>query len=151
MEEVRSVNLLRDPAKTVWTSLTREGFKVIFLPPNVTSIIQPMDQSIIEAMKRNYWKQLLCQLLLRDSNDKKMRLTVITFLKSIDLEEYDLLLLHERHKEPELATEVLDTFESLKVTEDGDREDVLKWLNKVAKDEGYLNIIVFGKIYTHLQ
>uniref|UniRef100_A0A5S6QLW1 DDE-1 domain-containing protein n=1 Tax=Trichuris muris TaxID=70415 RepID=A0A5S6QLW1_TRIMR len=35
-----------------------------FLPPNVTPLIQPMDQGVIQTSKRHYRKQLLRQLLL---------------------------------------------------------------------------------------
>ncbi|XP_046686075.1 jerky protein homolog-like [Homalodisca vitripennis] len=31
--------------------------KAIFLPPNVTSIIQPMDQGVLQALKQNYRKK----------------------------------------------------------------------------------------------
>lgn len=34
-----------------------------FLPPNTTSLIQPMDQSVIESLKRRYRKKFLQQLL----------------------------------------------------------------------------------------
>jgi hypothetical protein len=33
--------------------------KVIFLPPNVTSIYQPMDSRVIAMVKKNYWYRLL--------------------------------------------------------------------------------------------
>ena len=39
-------------------------FKTNFLPPNVTSLLQPMDQSVIETMKRHYRRQLLRKLLV---------------------------------------------------------------------------------------
>ncbi|CAH1967063.1 unnamed protein product [Acanthoscelides obtectus] len=155
-------------------SLTRDGFKVIYLPPNVTSILQPMDQSVIETMKRNYRKQLLRRLLLKDNDDEKEKAdSVIAFFKSINLKDccymiveawnlvspstlkkawnkllkkyyddlneptVDLLPLNERHEETELVTEMLDTLESLKVREDCDEEDVLKWLNSDADDQGF--------------
>ena len=31
----------------------------MFLPPNVTSLIQPMDQGVLECLKRTYRKSLL--------------------------------------------------------------------------------------------
>ncbi|XP_018396043.1 PREDICTED: jerky protein homolog-like [Cyphomyrmex costatus] len=40
-----------------------ENFKVVFLSPNVTAILQPMDQGIIEQTKRNYRKNVLRLLL----------------------------------------------------------------------------------------
>jgi len=33
-----------------------DKFEVKFFPPNVTSLIQPMDQSVIETLKRLYRK-----------------------------------------------------------------------------------------------
>ena len=39
-------------------------FKVIFLAPNVTSLLQPMDQSMLEAVKRLYRKRLFRKILL---------------------------------------------------------------------------------------
>ena len=38
--------------------------KCLFLPPNVTSLIQPMDQDVIENIKGRYKKHLLRKLLL---------------------------------------------------------------------------------------
>lgn len=37
--------------------------KIMFLPPNVTSLCQPMDQGTLEAMKRNYRRNLLSSLI----------------------------------------------------------------------------------------
>ncbi|XP_039450534.1 jerky protein homolog-like [Culex pipiens pallens] len=40
--------------------------KVIFLPPNVTALGQPMDQGVINAVKKRYKKKLMLHLLLDD-------------------------------------------------------------------------------------
>lgn len=37
--------------------------KLYFLPPNTTSMIQPMDQGVIESLKRNYRKSFVEQIL----------------------------------------------------------------------------------------
>ena len=37
--------------------------KAMFLPPNVTSLIQPMDQGVLECLKRHYKRSLLCYLM----------------------------------------------------------------------------------------
>lgn len=41
-----------------------ENFKVIYLPPNVTAVLQPMDQGVIEQTKKIYKKNMLRLLLM---------------------------------------------------------------------------------------
>ena len=43
-----------------------EDIGVIFFPPNTTSLLQPMDQSVIASFKKNYRKFFMRELLLRD-------------------------------------------------------------------------------------
>lgn len=50
-----------------------------FLPPNVTSLIQPMDQGVLECLKRVYRKSVLRELISRKEED------MLTFLKKIDM------------------------------------------------------------------
>ncbi|XP_054745991.1 jerky protein homolog-like [Anastrepha obliqua] len=66
-------------------SLEREDgkFKVIFLPPNVTSVLQPMDQGVIEAFKRYYRKALLRSVLIGQEEDK----TILEIYKGINLKD----------------------------------------------------------------
>ena len=40
-----------------------------FLPPNVTSLIQPMDQGVLECLKRLYPKSVLRELLSQTEID----------------------------------------------------------------------------------
>ncbi|GFT32961.1 jerky protein homolog-like [Trichonephila clavipes] len=47
-----------------------DDFSVLYLPSNVTALVQPMDQGIIERLKRIYRKQVLRRLLLAE-NDKE--------------------------------------------------------------------------------
>ena len=44
-------------------------FKVMYLSPNVTPSIQPMDQGVIEKMKRMYRKEMLRKLLILDESE----------------------------------------------------------------------------------
>ncbi|KOC71274.1 Jerky protein homolog-like, partial [Habropoda laboriosa] len=57
------------PSTSELLEIERENVEILFLPPNVTSLIQPMDQSVIETFKRNYRKILLRRLLFADDND----------------------------------------------------------------------------------
>lgn len=50
-----------------------------FLPPNVTSLIQPMDQGVLECLKRIYRKSILKDLTSQTEDD------MLGFLKKIDI------------------------------------------------------------------
>lgn len=52
-----------------------------FLPPNVTSLIQPMDQGVLEALKRRYKKKLLRKLVIEEENGSD----IVNFLKSVNM------------------------------------------------------------------
>ena len=58
-------------------------FKVLFMPANITSLLQPMDQSIIECIKRHYRRQLLRKLLLADEDEEG----TVAYHKKIDLKD----------------------------------------------------------------
>ena len=66
--------------------LVSDDIKVItqFLPPNVTSLIQPMDQGVLVSIKRIlYRRKILEQLVLYDNDSTGT--SIITFLKGINL------------------------------------------------------------------
>ena len=48
------------------------GIRCEFLPANTTSILQPMDQGIIETTKRSYRKQLLRSIIAEGNEDKSL-------------------------------------------------------------------------------
>ena len=52
-----------------------------FLPFNVTSLIQPMDQDVLVSIKRRYKKKILEELVLHDTNGT----SIISYLKQIDI------------------------------------------------------------------
>ena len=52
-----------------------------FLPPNVTSLIQPMDQGVIENVKRRYKKKLLRRVIIADDQGQ----SIIDFIKSVNM------------------------------------------------------------------
>ncbi|XP_015429685.1 PREDICTED: jerky protein homolog-like [Dufourea novaeangliae] len=62
--------LLHDNAKSYSSPkiLSVGGIRAISLPPNVTSLIQPLDQGIIAAMKRRYKTKLLRYILNAQNN-----------------------------------------------------------------------------------
>ncbi|XP_026286878.2 jerky protein homolog-like [Frankliniella occidentalis] len=60
------------------------GFSVMYMPPNCTSPIQPIDQGAIETMKRLYRRGLLAELLLNETNDG---LDVTKFQKKLTVDD----------------------------------------------------------------
>lgn len=65
-------------------SLRSGGIRVLYLPPNVTSICQPMDQGVLECLKRKYRRKLLREILEGDDVRQNLRkvdlLNVITWI-----------------------------------------------------------------------
>lgn len=86
-KEGSKVLLIVDNAPTHPTAelMERENgqFTTIFLPPNVTSLLQPMDQSVIETMKRHYRRQLLRKLLVEGEDEE----CVLSNRKKINLKD----------------------------------------------------------------
>ena len=52
-----------------------------FLPPNVASLIQPMDQGVLESIKRHYKRKILEKLILQDSEG----VPILDFLRGINM------------------------------------------------------------------
>uniref|UniRef100_A0A1B6JVI3 HTH CENPB-type domain-containing protein n=1 Tax=Homalodisca liturata TaxID=320908 RepID=A0A1B6JVI3_9HEMI len=59
--------------------------KLLFLPPNVTSLQQPMDQGVIECFKRKYRRKLLSEVLSKLETDDSLDLTKV--LKSVNMKD----------------------------------------------------------------
>lgn len=82
------VLLLMDnaPVHPAASTLMREGgrFEVLYMPPNVTSLIQPMDQTVISSLKRNY-RRLIPQDLIKKDDEKQISRT--EFLKTFTIKD----------------------------------------------------------------
>lgn len=59
------------------------SIRAMFLPPNTTCLVQPMDQGVLEAMKRRYRNALLQRLLLEDQEGR----SIVEFCKSINIKD----------------------------------------------------------------
>ena len=60
----------------------------MYLPPNTTTILQPMDQGVLESMKRRYKKAMLQKLLLEDEEGR----SVVEFVKNINIKDVVYML-----------------------------------------------------------
>ena len=63
----------------------RDSIKAMFLPPNETAICQPMDQGILETIKRNYRRKLLSTVIEEIEEGQDM----IEKLKRINVKDVD--------------------------------------------------------------
>uniref|UniRef100_A0A1B6LQW8 DDE-1 domain-containing protein n=2 Tax=Graphocephala atropunctata TaxID=36148 RepID=A0A1B6LQW8_9HEMI len=60
--------------------LVKDNISVKFLPPNVTALVQPMDQGVLEKMKKVYKRQMLSKLV-----EDEGELGVMGVLKSFNV------------------------------------------------------------------
>lgn len=132
---------------------------VYYLPPNVTSIIQPMDQGVISCLKRRYKKIFLRYLLQEDCFDSIKELlkmwTIkdaifaicnawenvpattlrLSWAKILD-QDYD----DEKNIEDTVEKDIkacLDLATSIPDFTNVDEDDIVDWLQKDLNEEGF--------------
>lgn len=72
--------------ETVITDEEGNKMEIFFFPPNVTSILQPMDQGVIAVLKKLYRKELLRHFLINQTEED-----VIEPRKKLDLKDADIM------------------------------------------------------------
>lgn len=74
------------PSHPSSTALQSEGGKVktLFLPPNTTSLIQPMNQGVLDPYKKQYKHKLLSHIILENGSP---HLSVLEILKNVTLKD----------------------------------------------------------------
>jgi hypothetical protein len=65
------------------SELRKRNIKAIFLPANVASLIQPMDQGVIESLKRTYRRTFVGVLLEKTENGNGL----VQAIKTINIKE----------------------------------------------------------------
>lgn len=128
------------------------NFKVIYLPPNVTALLQPMDQGVIEKFKRLYRKLILRRLLAAEDEEnlisfaKKMNLLDCCYmvveawssLTPTNLSKSWNKLLGTQDQEDESTLEdIVALFKELPGFSDCDWEDAQDWMGCDENDPGY--------------
>lgn len=117
-----NVVLLLDNAPThpKQETLVRENgrFRVQYLPPNVTALIQPMDQAVIATLKKRYRKTILEKHLINFEGGVKEFLKQFNIKDAMDVmasswDEIQSKTIHgsfnhilEQYEEPQVVTEV---------------------------------------------
>ncbi|KAJ8887100.1 hypothetical protein PR048_013315 [Dryococelus australis] len=97
-KEGSNIMLILDTAPTHPTEslLDREygRFKTHFLPPNITSLLQLMDQLVIETMKRHNRRPLLRKILIEDENEEG----IVAHHQKLDLKDCAYMSLEQIEK-----------------------------------------------------
>ena len=69
---------------TAHRSIALHYIELVFLPPNVTALIQPCDQGIIRALKCQYRRHIVLKLLaIIESSDQDM--SAVSLVRKINL------------------------------------------------------------------
>ncbi|KAL4126596.1 hypothetical protein QTP88_010808 [Uroleucon formosanum] len=147
-----------------------DKFEVKFFPSNVTSLIQPMDQNVIETLKRLYRKELMRRLLIDDQNDEE---SFLSFYKKINLKDCCYMLVgawkcvqnctlerswnkllkqveDTQNVEPNVEiAEIQECISQVHVFSDCDEENISEWLLMDTNDPGY-QILSDDKIVRNL-
>lgn len=61
-----------------------DKIRVMFLPPNTTAVIQPMDQGVLDPCKRRYKRKLLAHIILENESQDK---SVPEILKACNMKQ----------------------------------------------------------------
>ncbi|GBN71081.1 Tigger transposable element-derived protein 4 [Araneus ventricosus] len=124
----RKITLLIDNCTAHIEPSNLQWIKVVFLPPNTTSVLQPMDQGVICSLKCNYWKQLILRIL--ECYDKN---------KDCDISLLDAVVLLEKSWRLVTESTIRNCFSHVGLTktqqteDEGEEDDNLplsKWLEK---------------------
>jgi hypothetical protein len=79
------VNVAKVGKSCSFSTLELNNMTLVFLPPNVTSVVQPLDQGIIASFQIQYKKKLLCWVLSQydDATLKDLRKVVPNIKQAI--------------------------------------------------------------------
>jgi len=87
----RKILLLLDNAPVHPINIELSNIELFYFPPNVTSLIQPLDQGIINNLKSFYKKEMSKKILFEYDNEKNNNKQYLDIIKKITL--YDSLCL----------------------------------------------------------
>lgn len=82
LRQKRKVLLVLDNCTAHKVTIKLEAVELLYLPPNTTSKLQPLDQGIIRSLKAHYRKRIVAQSVFNMDSGRE---TVITVKSAIDM------------------------------------------------------------------
>lgn len=83
--ENRKVLLFIDNCTTHNHDIELSSIKVHFLPPNTTSILQPMNQGVIQNFKMFYRKEIIGRLVDNIDNNESFSINILEAIRMSDM------------------------------------------------------------------
>ncbi|GBM13908.1 hypothetical protein AVEN_152347-1 [Araneus ventricosus] len=83
-KQKRKVALIADNCTTHCTVDGLKSIELVFLPPNRTCVLQPLDQGIIQNFKATYRKLLLQDMISAIDRKKQLQVSVLNAIFYID-------------------------------------------------------------------
>ncbi|GFW79676.1 HTH CENPB-type domain-containing protein [Trichonephila clavipes] len=120
-----------------------DDFSVMDLSPNVTALVQPMDQRVIKYPKGIYRKQVLRRLFLAENDEE----SVAAFAEKLNMKDASVAEkdLNEDHRE-----EITDFVQLTPGFQECDEEYVETWMACDEEDCGF-QMLNYDKIVTSVQ
>ncbi|XP_040075177.2 tigger transposable element-derived protein 6-like [Ixodes scapularis] len=133
-ESGRKICLLLDNCSAHHCGATLKNIQLRFLPPNATSVLQPLDQGIIRAFKQGYRKRVVEQLLTKLRVGKELKIDLLGAIEMLSRAWSDIapntIKNCFRHAGLSLDNDRASTEEAIEVTDDD--------LNEMWRDLGRL-------------
>lgn len=80
----RKILLLVDNCAAHPHMFNLENIKLVFLPPNTTSVLQPMDQGVIRSLKSHFRKQLVLKIIENLNNAVQEKISLLDAIRMVN-------------------------------------------------------------------
>ncbi|KAJ2948731.1 hypothetical protein O0L34_g7989 [Tuta absoluta] len=142
----RKILLLVDncPAHPIISNL--QNIELAFLPPNTTSILQPMDQSVIKSLKGHYRRKLLMELVESEGKTSVNMLHAVNFLSKAWEEVTPTTIQHSFRHAGLCTNSTIDEVETEPEFDSDDDLPLTEWIQQVNMTGNTVNFQTYIEV-----
>ncbi|KAJ2941431.1 hypothetical protein O0L34_g3643 [Tuta absoluta] len=142
----RKILLLVDncPAHPIISNL--QNIELAFLPPNTTSILQPMDQSVIKSLKGHYRRKLLMELVESKGKTSVNMLHAVNFLSKAWEEVTPTTIQHPFRHAGLCTNSTIDEVETEPEFDSDDDLPLTEWIQQVNMTGNTVNFQTYIEV-----